>query len=263
LGNPLNTDQRGVARVGRCDIGAYEYDPAYDPLTYVFLPLITKPREGIHGLVTLNGNPLVGVFLELRFYDGAVWSTLATTTTGTDGYYAFLNMPGFGAGQKYYVLYSNPDGTPGRLWVWGTRELTSYSAGSPIAIGDFDIANIALVSPVDGATVSVPRTFQWTPRPATPTDSYEFNLYDFNDLDPYFFIEVGYVDNYTLNSLPEGFNVGNQYAWEIWVYSPDGGFGISYETRDVYFSNSGFSVPTAAQPTQPKTVPELENRRKR
>ncbi len=25
LGNPLNTDQRGAARVGRCDIGAYEY----------------------------------------------------------------------------------------------------------------------------------------------------------------------------------------------------------------------------------------------
>ena len=42
LGNPLNTDQRGVARVGRCDIGAYEYDPNYDPLTYMFLPLIVK-----------------------------------------------------------------------------------------------------------------------------------------------------------------------------------------------------------------------------
>ena len=42
LGNPLNTDQRGVAHVGRCDIGAYEYDPNYDPLSYMFLPLIVK-----------------------------------------------------------------------------------------------------------------------------------------------------------------------------------------------------------------------------
>jgi len=41
-GNPLNTDQRGVARVGRCDIGAYEYDPNNDPLSYIFLPLIMK-----------------------------------------------------------------------------------------------------------------------------------------------------------------------------------------------------------------------------
>ncbi len=42
LGHPLLADQRGVARVGRCDIGAYEYDPNNDPLTYIFLPLILK-----------------------------------------------------------------------------------------------------------------------------------------------------------------------------------------------------------------------------
>ena len=41
LGNPLNTDQRGIARVGRCDIGAYEYDPN-NALRYVFLPLISR-----------------------------------------------------------------------------------------------------------------------------------------------------------------------------------------------------------------------------
>lgn len=42
LGNPLVTDQRGVERVGRCDIGSYEYDPANDPLTYIFFPLIVQ-----------------------------------------------------------------------------------------------------------------------------------------------------------------------------------------------------------------------------
>lgn len=38
-GKSLDTDQRGVARVGRCDIGAYEYDPALDPLSYLSLPV--------------------------------------------------------------------------------------------------------------------------------------------------------------------------------------------------------------------------------
>ena len=38
-GNPLPTDQRGVTRLGRCDIGAYEYDPAFDPISYISLPL--------------------------------------------------------------------------------------------------------------------------------------------------------------------------------------------------------------------------------
>lgn len=42
-GEPLLTDQRGVARVGRCDIGAYEYDPAHDPLSHSFLPLLQRP----------------------------------------------------------------------------------------------------------------------------------------------------------------------------------------------------------------------------
>jgi len=41
-GNPLNTDQRGVSRVGRCDIGAYEYDPDHDPLRYIFLPIVLR-----------------------------------------------------------------------------------------------------------------------------------------------------------------------------------------------------------------------------
>ncbi len=41
-GNLLGADQRGIARVGRCDIGAYEYDPSHDPLSYVFLPTILR-----------------------------------------------------------------------------------------------------------------------------------------------------------------------------------------------------------------------------
>ncbi|MFQ5615486.1 MAG: choice-of-anchor Q domain-containing protein [Anaerolineales bacterium] len=39
-GNPLSTDQRGVSRVGRCDIGSYEYDPQLDPLLYFRMPWV-------------------------------------------------------------------------------------------------------------------------------------------------------------------------------------------------------------------------------
>jgi hypothetical protein len=42
LGNPLDTDQRGIARVGRCDIGSYEYDPDNDPLSYIYFPLLIR-----------------------------------------------------------------------------------------------------------------------------------------------------------------------------------------------------------------------------
>jgi hypothetical protein len=49
LGNPLNTDQRGIARLGRCDIGAYEYDPAYDPVSYMNLPVLLTPCAQLYG----------------------------------------------------------------------------------------------------------------------------------------------------------------------------------------------------------------------
>lgn len=38
LGGLLARDQRSIARLGRCDIGAYEYDPAQDPLHYYWMP---------------------------------------------------------------------------------------------------------------------------------------------------------------------------------------------------------------------------------
>lgn len=147
------------------------------------------------------------------------------------------------------MRYRNTGGTPGCLWVWGARELTSYTAGSDVSIGDFDVADIVLVMPADGATVARPYTFQWIRRPAAPSDTYELDLYDPFDLDPYAYTNppLGYVSSFTLNGLPSGFSPGALYIWEIWVYSPDGGYGISYETRVVFFSNTGQSITTASQ----------------
>ncbi len=39
-GNAILTDQRGLPRTGTCDIGAYEYIAAFDPLQYLWLPAI-------------------------------------------------------------------------------------------------------------------------------------------------------------------------------------------------------------------------------
>jgi hypothetical protein len=265
LGNPLNTDQRGVARVGRCDIGAYEFDPNNNPIKQIFLPMIRRACSiGICGHVTLNGAPAAGASLELRFFNGSSWSTLATTTTNANGDYSFLGMPGLGPGQRYYVRYRNTGGVPGRLWFWGTRTLTSYAAGSDVEIGNFDIADIPLVSPPAGATVALPYTFQWVRRPATPSDTYELDLYDPTDGDPYAYTNLlGYVNGVTITGLPSGFSPGALYVWEIWVYSPDGGFGISYESRAVTFSNTGASAVVTSQSAQLKPAPVREDIPKR
>lgn len=213
----------------------------------VYLPLVLKPcSTGICGRVTLNGSPAPYVYLQLRFFNGSYWSTRASTYTDSNGNYAFTGVPSLSTGQRYYVLYSNY-GTSGRLRAWGTRELTSYTAGTAVPIGDFDIADVPLVAPSDGATVSLPYTFQWTPRSATPTDSYSLAVYDPADLDPYAYTApLGYVGSVMLTSLPPAFSPGVQYRWEVLVWSPDGGLGISYAARTITFSNIGSSAATTS-----------------
>jgi uncharacterized repeat protein (TIGR01451 family) len=214
------------------------------------------PYLGIHGHVTFNGATASGVSLLLRFYNGSSWSTLATTTTDINGNYYFLSAPTLGGGQQYHVRYlNNSDNT--KLYFWDTRYLTTYTAGTSVAIGDFDIANIPLVSPSSGAIVSLPQTFQWTRRSATTTDSYEFDL--FNPGNPpnytpvwWTYPPLGYVSSYSLNSLPSGFSPGVQYGWFIAVYSPDGGYGESFYYRPVTFSNTGFG-PALGAPLVPST----------
>lgn len=142
--------------------------------TYLFLPALhcAQPYTGIHGLVTEKGAPASGIGLELRFYNGSVWSTKATAVTDAEGQFAFMGMPALGPNQLYYVLYRNED-NPNQLFVWATRALEAYAAGAAVPIGNFDIANIELLTPAPGASVGLPATFTWERRSAVPTDSYE------------------------------------------------------------------------------------------
>lgn len=94
------------------------------------------------------------------------------------------------------------------------------------------------------------RTFTWNLRPGLPTDSYEFNLFNYGDGNPWFYTNppLGYVGSYTLQSLPPGFSTNDYYVWNIWVYDELGGVGISCWARWVAFTNSGMvslQVPSA------------------
>jgi hypothetical protein len=121
-----------------------------------------------------------------------------------------------------------------------TRNITSYSAGDGVAAGDFDLADIGLVAPPNHATLGLPVMFQWTPRPSTPADSYQLTLYHFSDGNPFAqTAPLGYASSVNVTVLPSAFHSGVEYAWEVWVLSPDGGTGISYAARFVTFTNAG------------------------
>jgi hypothetical protein len=124
-----------------------------------------------------------------------------------------------------------------------TRRLSSYTAGSDVEIGTFDIADISLSAPADGITTTLPVTFTWQLRAATLADSYEVNLYG-ADYDPWWWTEpaLGYTSTYSLPGLPLSavsetlFAAEQAYNWEVWVYAPDGASGVSLDSRSLVFT---------------------------
>lgn len=219
-----------------------------------FLPMLVKAPGRIVGWVTYNGGAASGIPLELRFYNGSAWSPAASTTTDSTGYFAFVNQPSLAPGQAYYVRYLN-SGISQHLSFWNTRALTSYTSGDYVEIGRFDLANITLTSPTHNSTIGLPWQFEWNMRPNTPSDSYEFNVFDYTDWSPWWWSPPqGYRGNYTLNGIPPGFSPNTEYCWTIGVYSPDGGYGMPYYCFAVRFQNPGSAPRLGDAPLRPKNV---------
>ncbi len=226
----------------------------------LFLPFVARspaPPSGIHGHVTFNGAPASGVFLELRRFSGQQFSTPVNLYTDANGAYNFTNAPTLLSGQFYYVRYLNQSDSS-RVSFWGTAEIKAYMAGNSTAAGDFDLANVPLVAPNPGATISLPAAFQWTARAAAPTDSYQLSLFDpsgnaFGQTNP-----LGYVNGINLTGVPNTFHAGTPYGWYVAINSPDGGYGESYYYRRVTFNNilaSGQPAEVDGAVVMPTTEP--------
>ena len=230
------------------DLG-WGLQPNYPPRAY--LPLLSRNAGGrLFGQVTENGSKAPGVPLTLCRLNSPAdtrCTSVGSTTTIADGSYAFYNPPALETGQKYLAFFQNTTNTKGCLRYWQTRSLVTYTVGSQVQLGNFDIADIKLISPTLPVTVTLPVTFTWQVRSASPSDSYEFDLYEPQNGSPLFYTKppLGHVGSYRLNNLPSGFFANTRYAWEVWAYAPDNAFGISLEARLVAF----------ALPASPPTVP--------
>jgi hypothetical protein len=215
--------------------------PADEPLYRTYLPVVLRLQPGIQGRITHGGAPAVSILVELRFFDGSSYSSAGFVTTDGAGVYLFGSAASLGPGQSYYVRYENSSQGDTYLHAWYTRDLTGYTVGDSAYIGNFDLANFSHTAPPAGATVPLPQDFSWAFRPATPADSFDFNLFDADDSDPFFWTNppLGHVNGYTLQSLPGGFSTDTLYGWYPGVYSPDGGYGVPYYFYWVMFSSAG------------------------
>lgn len=243
------------------DIGWSVQKTTYPPRVY--LPLLSNNAGGkLFGQVTENGNKAPDVPLTLCRLNSPTDTNctfMGSTTTIADGTYAFNNLPALQTGQKYFAYFKNTTNAKGRLWYWQTRSLITYTFGSQVQLGNFDIGDIKLISPTLPVTVTLPVTFSWKVRSASPSDSYEFDLYEPQNGSPNFYTKppLGHVGSYQLKGLPAGFLMNKRYAWEVWAYAPDNAFGISLEARPVAFASSA-SPPSMlmGNPSGVKAVPD-------
>lgn len=255
MGNLIFFDQRRIARLMRCDIGSFE---SQDSVGKSFLPVISggrapePPIPGISGRVTYNGNAIADVSLNLQRFGGSSWSTFRTTSTASDGSYSFTGVPGLTTGQYYRVTFLN-EGNPNYLFWWSTQVLDSYAQGTNVTLGNFDIANILLLSPPSAVANTLPSTFQWASRPFSPQDSYEFNIFYVDNPSYYWYTPpLGYANTFTLNRIPPNYpGINCLEGWYLAVWSPDGGYGIPYYYRTVWFSSAGY-VPGKFSFTTPR-----------
>lgn len=97
LGNVLSTDQRGFSRVGRCDIGAFEYQGV---LLQSFLPFIAKQPTPI--------------------------PTLTPTPTPVPGGYSTIVGTDFEGSVSPWVTFDNNGGSFGEYY-WDKRNCRPYS----------------------------------------------------------------------------------------------------------------------------------------
>jgi hypothetical protein len=236
LGVHLTHQQQTSGKTTQFWVQAREQRPVFLPLILRNYQASTEP-PGIHGRVTYNGAAASNVELRLRFYNGAAWSTAATTRTDGNGRYLFTGIASLGSGQKYYVLYGSNSTDPQRLYRWFGPDITAYTEGMLVAGGDFDIANVDLVSPAPGATVTLPAIFRWRQR-GLAGDTYRFGLFDPNGSDAWGTDPLGNVDSFMLSGLPSGAVYGKQYGWQVWVCNGPDSCGLSFYYRSVTFSPS-------------------------
>jgi photosystem II stability/assembly factor-like uncharacterized protein len=191
--------------------------------------------SGIHGTVTYNEAGAAGIELLLRHFDGAAWSTAATTYTDAQGGYRFTGAPSLGLDQTYYVGYG-PNTTDDRyLYTWYGPDITAYTMGQSVSGGDFDIANVDMLSPAPRATVTLPATFTWQPR-GIASDTYGWGLFDPSGDDTWWTDDIGAVSSFQLTGLPPGATYGHEYGWYVYVFNGPDSYGTSYYYRPVTFA---------------------------
>jgi len=224
---------------------------------YLYLPLVINHfgPPGLWGYVTHNGVPAGGVALALyRQPPSALAVHVADATTQADGLYVFDGLPALPAGHTYLISYTNTTDSS-RLASAYSRSIDTYTPGDSVRAAIFDVANVPLVGPADGAQVWFPHSLTWTKRPASPGDSYLVAYFTAAGVPLMSTGGLGWYDSYYVFALPQPLSYHTPYRWTVHVLLPGAGFGLNFESRAICFGTCPALAETDWRPAWPALLP--------
>jgi uncharacterized repeat protein (TIGR01451 family) len=199
----------------------------------------------ITGAVTNAGQAAGAVPVELRRAGSGADVIVATAQTDSSGAYHFDNQPDSGANAVYYVRY--PGGLGGTLATWATYGQT-YAAGAAMSFPGFDIADVQVGGPAQGAALALPATLSWSRR--NGADSYIVRIFsgETQVLDSN---ELGAAESYT---LPAGVLGPGAYTAVLKVRQPNLGYGEAHN-RFTFTVTGAAPAPTNTPASAPAPPP--------
>lgn len=189
---------------------------------------------GISGNVTVDGKPTADIPLDLYFNDGNDWSIADSTQTDSKGYYSFVNIKSLLLGEKYFVSFGPNESNPDLVYNWYGPLIEDYQEGDRILGGDFDLADVRLVSPESGFVGQLPIMFEWERRNLNG-ETYRVVVIDFGEDIFWPTFDLGDVDSFVLNLLAPDMLYNRQYSWYLEVYMGPDNYGESYMLNDIKF----------------------------
>lgn len=245
-------------------------NPTATPTPRPSLPTLTPVAvAGIYGRVRYQGTGIPGITLVLERCPmsgecSPDASKVMTVTTRVNGLYNFIGVPALPASHNYRVLYFNDERGGNMqndhyLWRWYGPLISSYTAGSSVPGGDFDIADISLQAPAD-EEVTLPTTFVWSARGITG-ETYSWDLFDRQTGQTVCESDSSLAHTFTLTSAffensCHG-TYGADYGWFVWAYANangSAGFGDSYYYAEIKF-RPPFGSPPTPNPISPPDTP--------
>lgn len=200
-------------------------------------PTPVPTPNGIWGYVMVSGVKTAGISVELlNCAIGIPCVSAGTSTTDPQGRYLFAGKAALDPSHYYYVRWLLTDGAlcDTRLNFYATSNILSYPvAGAALHHEDFDLAPILQVSPANGATVGLPRTFTWQRRTLNTSlvlpDNVTLNVFAVGGTLDYESALLGDVTSYVLNPgvLGAGF-VPGAYGWRNVTYLNIGDGALGY-----------------------------------